>query len=124
MEVRISRILSEYYEYTRKESEQYLREGRVTRNGQQVGIGDKATVEDEVALDGANIPLKGIFRKIQRENVGKESQKAFNSDKAVDKAFMENPKSKLLRNGRKNENKRRHGKNSPDFVYDDTDSDW
>lgn len=123
MEVRISRILSEYYEYTRKESEQYLREGRVTRNGQTVGIGDKASIEDEVALDGAIVPLKGIFRKIQREQVGKESSKAFNSDKAMDKAYAENPKSKSLRSGRKNENKHRHGKNSPDFEYED-DSNW
>ena len=123
MEVRISRILSEYYEYTRKESEQYLREGRVTRNGQTVGIGDKATAEDEVALDGASIPLKGIFRKIQREAIGKESTQAFNRDKAEDKAYADNPKSKFLRNGRKNENKHRHGKNSPDFEYEE-DRDW
>ena len=123
MEVRISRILSEYYEYTRKESEQYLKEGRVTRNGQTVGIGDKATIEDEVALDGATVPLKGIFRKIQRENAGKESNQVFNSRRAEDKAFAENPKSKSLRNGRKNENRHRHGKNSPDFGYDD-DQEW
>ena len=123
MEVRISRILSEYYEYTRKESEQYLREGRVTCNGQKAGIGDKATVDDEVALDGAVIPLKGIFRKIQRENAGKETTKAFNSDKAVDKAYAENPKSRSLRNGRKNENRHRHGKNSEGFEYDEG-GDW
>ncbi|MCI6279627.1 MAG: hypothetical protein SOW44_07410 [Porphyromonas sp.] len=123
MEVRISRILSEYYEYTRKESEQYLREGRVTRNGQTVGIGDKATLEDEVALDGATVPLKGIFRKIERENKGKETSRAFNSDKAVDKAYAENPKSRLLRSGRKNENKHRYGKNSPDYDYEEG-RDW
>lgn len=42
MEVRISRIVSEYYEYTRKDAEELLRQGRIKVNDQTAGIGDKA----------------------------------------------------------------------------------
>lgn len=41
MEVRISRIISEYHEYTRKEAEELIREGRVKVNGALAGIGEK-----------------------------------------------------------------------------------
>lgn len=115
MEVRVSRILSEYYEYTRKESEQYLREGRVTVNGKTVGIGDKASATDNVALDGASIPLKGIFRKVQREQVNKNTaEKYSHSGVQEDEEFAENPKSNKFRKGRKNASRRPHGKNHMD----------
>lgn len=124
MEVRVSRILSEYYEYTRRESEQYLREGRVTVNGVPVGIGDKASATDDVALDGASIPLKGIFRKIQREQANKSTAERYsrgNGRDEDDEYADNNPKSNKLRKGRKNDNKRHRGKN---HVSDDEIEIW
>ena len=41
MEVRVSRIIAEYYDYTRREAEDYIRQGRVTVNGSKVQISDK-----------------------------------------------------------------------------------
>ncbi len=114
MEVRVSRILSEYYEYTRKESDQYLRDGRVTINGKPAGIGDKVSMEDQVALDGASIPLKGIFRKIQREQANKDTAEKYSSRsrREDEEEFADNnPKSNKLRKGRKNSTKRHRGKN-------------
>lgn len=112
MEVRISRIVSEHYDYTRKEAEEYIRQGRITRNGQVVTIGDKASINDDIELDGVRIPLKGIFKKLEREAVGKETGNRFrqNDDEYRD-AF--NPKSRDLRKGRKNEfAPQKKGKNS------------
>ena len=70
MEIRISRILSEYYDYTRKESEEFIRQGRVTLNGEKVNVGDKATLNDVVELDSVRVPLKGIFKKVKQEQAG------------------------------------------------------
>ena len=42
MEVRVSRIISEYHEYTRKEAEDLIREGRVKVNGALSGIEGKS----------------------------------------------------------------------------------
>ncbi len=117
MEVRVSRILSEYYSYTRKESEEYLRAGRVTVNGNVVSIGDKAKITDKVELDGVLIPLKGIFRLVEREQAGKAAGERYGSGRAEDRHYQEeNSKSRDLRKGRKNEHKRHKGKN---FMLDD-----
>lgn len=111
MEVRISRIVSEYHEYTRKEAEELLRQGRIKLNGNTAGIGDKAGVEDEVALDDAVIPLKGLFRKFAREAAERNMGERFGSHKNDEQLFAENPKSKEFRKGRKDNRKKRHGKN-------------
>ncbi|MDO4771714.1 MAG: S4 domain-containing protein [Porphyromonas sp.] len=114
MEVRISRVVSEHYDYTRKEAEEYIRQGRVTRNGEVITIGDKASANDEIELDGVRIPLKGIFKKLEREAAGKESGNKFKNqrDDEYRDPFL-NPKSRELRKGRKNEfSPKKKGKNS------------
>lgn len=111
MEVRISRIVSEYYEYTRKDSEELIREGRVTCNGKVVSIGDKAGADDEVALDGVTIPLKGLFRRFAREAAERETGARFGKHRDEESRYSDNPKSKELRKGRKDDRKKRRGKN-------------
>lgn len=111
MEVRISRIVSEYYEYTRKDAEELLRQGRIKLNDEIAGIGDKASVEDEVTLDDVAIPLKGLFRKFSREAAERQIGEKFASHKKEEQNFAENRKSKELRKGRKDNRKKRHGKN-------------
>lgn len=115
MEVRISRILSEYYEYTRKESEQYIRDGRVKINNALATIGDKATINDNVCLDDVPIPLKGIFRKVQREQANKNTLEHYNYSKD-EELSISNPKSSSFRKGRKNEKKKHKGKNNIDEL--------
>lgn len=110
MEVRVSRIISEYYEYTRKESEEYLREGRVKVNGTVVGIGDKATAEDTVTLDDAIIPLKGIFRKISKEMAGRQFNEQFGKHSKDDLHYYDNPKSRENRKGKKDFRRKRPSK--------------
>ncbi len=111
MEVRISRIVSEYHEYTRKEAEELIRQGRVKLNGEIADIGAKAEVTDEVCLDDVAIPLKGLFRKFSREAAEKQTGEKYGSHNKEDQAFFDNPKSKDLRKGRKDKDKKRHGKN-------------
>ncbi len=103
MEVRISRILSEHYGYTRKESEEYMRQGRVTCNGNVVSIGDKAVITDAVELDGVRVPLKGVFRLVERETAGRESGARFSRSNDEEYKEYVTPKSRDFRKGRKNE---------------------
>lgn len=120
MKVRVSRILSEYYGYARREADEIIQEGRVTLNGRVASSGDKATREDVVEMDGSAIPLKGIFRTLSREQAQREASDHFGKAKHSERAFEEewnNPKSKELRKGRKNWNKPRRGKN--DLWRDD-----
>lgn len=111
MEVRISRIVSEYHEYTRKEAEELLRQGRIKLNGTIADIGAKAEVDDIVTLDDVAIPLKGLFRKFSREAAERQNGEKFGSHKNEDQSFVDNPKSRDLRKGRKDNRKKRHGKN-------------
>lgn len=111
MEVRISRIVGEYYEYTRKEAEELIREGRVKVNGRLAGIGDKAGASDEVTLDEVAIPLKGLFRKFSREAAERQTGEKYGKHNQDDQSYMDNPKSRDLRKGRKDNRKKRKGKN-------------
>ncbi|MDD7437323.1 MAG: S4 domain-containing protein [Bacteroidales bacterium] len=111
MEVRISRIVSEYYEYTRRDAEELLRQGRIKLNDQIAGIGDKASVEDIVTLDDVVIPLKGLFRKFSREAAERQIGEKYGIHKSEERNYSDNPKSRDLRKGRKDNRKKRHGKN-------------
>lgn len=115
MEIRISRILSEYYDFTRREAEELIRAGRVKKNDEIVEIGDKASLEDTVRLDDVPVPLKGIFRKVQREKAKSENSRfgAFNDELEDDGLLNLSPKRSELRKGRKNFGKSKlKGKNS------------
>ena len=100
MEVRVSRIIAEYYDYTRREAEDYIRQGRVTVNGQKIQIGDKAGAADIVALDDVSIPLKGIFRRLERQELGRSEAGKGKQFRQEDERY-EDPKSRELRKGRK-----------------------
>ena len=117
MEVRVSRIISEYHEYTRKEAEELIRGGRVKVNGSLVGIGDKAGVEDEVSLDDVAIPLKGLFRKFAREAAERQTGERYGRGMQEEQAFLDHPKSKELRKGRKDFRKKRRGKHYEGEEY-------
>lgn len=117
MEVRVSRIISEYHEYTRKEAEELIREGRVKVNGALSGIGDKAGADDEVSLDDVMIPLKGLFRKFAREAAEQRTGERYGKGMQDDPSYLDNPKSKELRKGRKDHRKKRRGKNYEGEEY-------
>lgn len=116
MEVRVSRIISEYYDCTRREAEDYMRQGRAKVNGRQVRPGDKATVEDTVTLDDVQIPLKGIFRRLEREELGRDVAGKGEQYRREEERY-EDPKSRELRKGRK---KHRRSRSKQD-DYDDYD---
>jgi 23S rRNA pseudouridine2605 synthase len=51
-EERVQKILSEMGVCSRRKGEQLIQDGRVTVNGKIVGLGDKATRADRIAIDG------------------------------------------------------------------------
>lgn len=117
MEVRVSRIIAEYYDYTRREAEDYIRRGRVTVNGTRAQLGDRAGISDDVALDDVHIPLKGIFRRLEREELGRsESGKGAQLRHEEDR--YEDPKSRDLRKSRKKHHRPR-SKGDDGYGYDD-----
>lgn len=113
MEVRVSRIISEYYDYTRKESDELIRARRVKKNGEIITLGEKASVNDIIQLDDVTIPLKGIFRKIQREKA-KEDNQVFSSFRKEDSFTTSSyePRKNKKSNNPKRESFRKKGKNS------------
>lgn len=53
MEERLQKLLSQCGAASRRTAEEYIRQGRVTVNGQTAGVGDKADPErDDIRLDG------------------------------------------------------------------------
>lgn len=117
MEVRVSRIIAEYYDYTRREAEDYIRQGRVTVNGERIQIGDKVGSSDTVALDDVTIPLKGIFRRLEREELGRSEAGKGKQIRQEDDRY-EDPKSRELRKGRK-KHRRPRSKSDDDYGYDE-----
>lgn len=119
MEVRVGRIIAEYYDCTRREAEDYIRQGRVTVNGTKIGIGDKATSSDTVTLDDVSIPLKGIFRRLEREEVGRSEAGKGRQFRQEDARYEDvNPKSRELRKGRK-KHRRTRAKSDDYGDYDE-----
>ena len=119
MEVRVSRIIAEYYDYTRREAEDYIRQGRVTVNGEKIQIGDKADSADIVALDDVSIPLKGIFRRLERQELGRSEAGKGKQFRQEDERY-EDPKSRELRKGRKKHRRTRSKADEyEEDAYDD-----
>lgn len=52
---RLQKLASNYSKYARRQFEQFIKEERVTVNGQLAELGTKATINDDIKLDGHNI---------------------------------------------------------------------
>lgn len=52
---RIQKLASNYSKYARRQFESFIKEGRVKVNGQIVELGAKATINDDIQLDGKKI---------------------------------------------------------------------
>lgn len=52
---RIQKLVSNYSKYSRREFERYMKEGRVKVNGKPSELGVKATINDDIQLDGKTI---------------------------------------------------------------------
>lgn len=63
MKERIQKIIAESGLCSRRKAEELIKQGRVTRNGRNVSIGDKADAKnDRIAVDGQAINERGTFR--------------------------------------------------------------
>lgn len=63
MKERIQKIIAESGLCSRRKAEELIKQGRVTRNGRDVSIGDKADAKnDRIAVDGQAITEKDTFR--------------------------------------------------------------
>jgi 23S rRNA pseudouridine2605 synthase len=51
MEYRVQKLLSNYGVMSRRQAEEYIKQGRVKVNGNVIKIGDKATEKDEILVD-------------------------------------------------------------------------
>lgn len=64
--IRIQKLLADAGYCSRRKAEELIRQGRVQRNGRPVGLGDKASPKDIIAVDGKKVamPRKKTFRYI------------------------------------------------------------
>lgn len=63
MKERIQKIIAESGLCSRRKAEELIKQGRVTRNGRNVSIGDKADAKnDRIAVDGQAITERDTFR--------------------------------------------------------------
>jgi len=87
MPVRVQKYLSQKGICSRREGENYIREGRLTINGRKVSLGDKAKSGDKIFLDGKplNIP-EAITRVVL----------AFNKPKGVETTLSTESENKTL----------------------------
>lgn len=57
-QVRIQKLLADQNVASRRKIEEWIVEGRISINGQLAKLGDKATLDDQISLDGKAIQLK------------------------------------------------------------------
>ncbi len=54
-EQRIQKLVSNYGNYSRRDLEYLIKQGKVTRNGKIVTLGEKASVDDEIIVNGKRV---------------------------------------------------------------------
>ncbi len=112
--LRINKYLSESGVCSRREVDELIETGRVEVNGLPARIGMQIDSEkDKVTVDGQLVdPNKPMTNAINKEVLIKQAENTpwwveHNMEKEARlEALKQNPKSKLLRNGRKNQNKK------------------
>ena len=112
--LRINKYLSESGVCSRREVDELIETGRVEVNGLPARIGMQLDSEkDKVTVDGQLVdPNKPMTNAINKEVLIKQAENTpwwveHNMEKEARlEALKQNPKSKLLRNGRKNQNKK------------------
>lgn len=119
MKVRINKLISDAGLGSRRDAEDYIRQGRVQFNGRRATLSDSVGMEDSVYFDGVDLPVQDLIRdhlaeeKLQAKEK-KEATRTRTRDRRTERAESQRlasaAKSAALRKTSKNnpENRRLH----------------
>lgn len=119
MKLRINKLISDAGLGSRRDAEDYIRQGRVKVNGRRATLADLVGPEDSVYFDEVDLPVKDLIRdhlaeeKLQAKEQ-KDASRSRTRDKRTERAESQRQasaaKSAALRKTSKNnpENKRQH----------------
>lgn len=119
MKLRINKLISDAGLGSRRDAEDYIRQGRVKVNGRRATLADLVGPEDSVYFDEVDLPVKDLIRdhlaeeKLQAKEK-KDASRSRTRDKRTERAESQRQasaaKSAALRKTSKNnpENKRQH----------------
>ncbi len=54
-ETRIQKLIANYGNHSRRQVERFIKDGKVTKNGNLVKLGDKASIEDVITINGEKV---------------------------------------------------------------------
>jgi 23S rRNA pseudouridine2605 synthase len=66
---RLQKLLAQHGIASRRTIEQWIQDGRLTINGKPAQLGDKATPEDRIFLDGRLVQLRKSHNKVQHQHI-------------------------------------------------------
>lgn len=119
MKLRINKLISDAGLGSRRDVEEYIRQGRIKINGKRATLGDMVEESDIVLLDDVDLPIRDLIRehvaleKIVAREQAKEESRRSPKDRAEERATSQRmqhaSKSAALRKTSKNNplNKRR-----------------
>lgn len=120
MKIRINKLFSDAGLGSRREVEEYIRQGRVMLNGRRASLGDMVGAEDSLLLDGVDLPVRELVAdsiaeaKLAEREQAKAKQASGRScrrdERAESQRIAAQSKSAALRSTSKNnpENKRKY----------------
>lgn len=120
MKIRLNKLFSDAGLGSRREVEEYIRQGRVMLNGRRATLSDTVGAEDSLLLDGVDLPVRELVadsiaeaKLAQREQAKAEkatSRSSRRDERAESQRIAAQNKSAALRSTSKNnpENKRRY----------------
>lgn len=134
MKLRINRLLSDAGLGSRRDVEEFIRQGRVKINGQKATLVSMVDIADEVLLDDVDLPVKELVREheslekvasYQRQKVAgynTRQRKGRSEERAESQRIYSAPKSAALRKTSKNnpDNKRLY-KLRESTIFEDED---
>lgn len=135
MKLRINKLLSDAGLGSRRDVEEFIRQGRVVINGQLATLSSSVGVEDEVFFDDVDLPVKDLVRdhialekvEAHERHKGEAREGRQSRGKAAERAESQRifaaPKSAALRKTSKNnpENKRLHKLREAELFDEDED---
>ena len=109
MKLRINKLISDAGLGSRRDVEEYIRQGRVKINGRRAQLSDLVSETDTVFFDEVDLPVKELLQEHAAEEKLQSKLKK-DSERAESQRLQAAPKSAALRKTSKNnpENKRQH----------------
>lgn len=114
MKLRINKLISDAGLGSRREVEEYIRQGRIKINGKRAALGDMVSENDVVLLDDVDLPIKDLIREhIALEKVEAQERAKVGSQRSKKDRADERAESQRQQHASKSAALRKTSKNNP-----------